>query len=60
LTRGSAENGHLFGGVMKEHEGERVAGYCVRMRCESAMATRFGRREAVFAVEDHGVRAVEA
>ena len=34
-------------------------GYWVRMRWERAMATRFGGGEAVFAVEDHGVRAVE-
>ena len=34
-------------------------GYCVRIRCDSAIATRLAGREAVLAVEDHAVAAVE-
>jgi len=35
---------------VEEDQRQRVSGYCVRMSCESAMAT-FWRSEAVFAVE---------
>ena len=50
---------HLFGGVVKEHQRERVAGILRADEMRERHGDALGRREAVFAVENHRVRAVE-
>ena len=52
-------DGHLFGGVVEEHERERVAGVLRADEVRERHGDSLRRGEAVFAVEDHGVRAVE-
>jgi len=38
--RGELAEGNLFGGIVEKNEAHVSPGYCVRMRWESAMATR--------------------
>src|SRR6185312_8457407 len=59
LDAGELRDGELFGGVVKKDERERVAGILRADEMRERHGDFFRRGEAVFAVEDHGVRAVE-
>ncbi len=49
----------LLGGVVEENERERIAGELGADQVRERHGDALRRREAIFAVEDHGVRAVE-
>ena len=59
LDAGELRDRNLLGGIVKEHERERVAGILRADEMRERHGDVLGRREAVFAVKDHGVRAVE-
>jgi hypothetical protein len=52
-------DGQLFGGVVKEDEVERVAGILRADEMRERHGDFFRRREAVLAIQNHGVRAIE-
>ena len=56
---GELRDGELFGGVVEEDERERVAGILRADEMRESHGDAFCGGEAVFTVEDHGVRAVE-
>ncbi len=59
LDAGKLPDGDLLGGVVEEDEVEGVAGELGADEVGEGHGDALGGGEAVFAVEDHGVRAVE-
>ena len=59
LDAGELRDGDLFGGVVEEDEVEGVAGELGADEVRERHRDALGRSEAVFAVEDHRVGAVE-
>ena len=59
LDAGQLRERNFFGGVVEEHERERVAGILRADQMRERHGNFFRGSEAVFAVENHRVRAVE-